>query len=819
MKSKARTLAIIGSLGTGILSAAVAAEDKPDRIVLPPGRCVIVTAAAEDELVRAALTDAAQELRKHLACIVGTNVALAADGIVPPGHYPLYVGQVPAEDRDTLAGQETRWTITPAAAYLHGEGIRGTLYAVYGFLQDQLGIRWTAPGDDGIVCTPTNALVLRTGEYNWTPALRYRSIRLGDARKATSLGKLRGDMVRFAEFQSTLEAHNAFAESVWRWQLRMRMYGSRPGGGHAFSDWWGKYGATQPDYFALNKFGKREPVPMPKPDQTDAFVKICPSNPKVAEQLIANWLPLKERQQFISVGVNDGSGNFCECAACKALDAPQAGEAWDEHLTDRYVHMANAVAVEARKHRPDAFATMYAYLKTLAPPRRLRVESNIVVQLVPYVDPLDLGVVQRHFEGWRKAGATQLMLRPNYHPKYLTTALPLGIEQQMFAVFQLAWTNGCIATDYDSLVNNWPLTGITDYILARSMAEPDQPFERWAADYYAGFGAAAPEARAYFDYWRKEVWEARLQPNIIRICNRGGAGDFARGLMWSLGEYYRPEDFDKTDQILARAAARPLGAAEAKRLNQLRLANAHARLVVRATVADPQDKSTHAEALLAFRRKHKEDLPLRWIGVFARELGDGDLTGLLIADEMKDYLKPWLPTELFWKFQIDPQDAGLAAKWQERPWQAMVGWPEFRTDRFIEGQFEFDEPNNLPKELAEVILNYDGISWYATQIAIPADWRTRQVFLRFGAVDESCRVFVNGKPAGEHIYKETNDWKTPFEIRIDNVADWSREQQTITVRVQDTAGMGGVWRRVWLVSKAAEANAGGTASVGQPPAK
>jgi hypothetical protein len=401
MKNFTYFLVVIGSLGIGLRPGAVASDATPDRVSLAPDRCVIVTATTEDVRARAALDEAAGELRMHLAMVVGTNIHIATDGRAPDGLYPIFVGQGPADEREPLADQETRWTITPAAAHLYGAGTRGTLYAVYGFLQDQLGIRWTAPGDDGIVCAPTNTLVLRAGRHNWIPALRYRSIRLGDARKAKSMGKLSADMARFAEFQASLEEHNAFAESVWRWQLRMRMYGARPGGGHAFSSWWGLYGAEHPDYFALNKFGKREPVPLPKAGQTEAFIKICPSNPKVSELLLANWLPHKERQQFISVGVNDGSENFCECAACKALDAPLPGEAWDAHLTDRYVHLANAVAVAARQHRPDAFATMYAYLKTLDPPRRLRVEPNIIVQLVPYVDPLDLGVVQQHFEGWR----------------------------------------------------------------------------------------------------------------------------------------------------------------------------------------------------------------------------------------------------------------------------------------------------------------------------------------------------------------------------------------------------------------------------------
>ena len=71
-------------------------------------------------------------------------------------------------------------------------------------------------------------------------------------------------------------------------------------------------------------------------------------------------------------------------------------------------------------------------------------------------------------------------------------------------------------------------------------------------------------------------------------------------------------------------------------------------------------------------------------------------------------------------------------------------------------------------------------------------------------MDESCTVFVNGKLAGEHLFKEKSDWKTPFEIRIDPCVDWDKRQQVVTVRVLDTGGNGGIWCPVWLVSKTTE---------------
>ena len=105
-------------------------------------------------------------------------------------------------------------------------------------------------------------------------------------------------------------------------------------------------------------------------------------------------------------------------------------------------------------------------------------------------------------------------------------------------------------------------------------------------------------------------------------------------------------------------------------------------------------------------------------------------------------------------------------------------------------------------ETRALTANYDGIAWYATTVTVPADWQNRDVLLYFGAVDESCWIYVNDKPAGEHLFRNRDDWTTPFTIPINDVIDWSKPEQTIIVRVEDKAGAGGIWKPVWLVSKA-----------------
>ena len=105
------------------------------------------------------------------------------------------------------------------------------------------------------------------------------------------------------------------------------------------------------------------------------------------------------------------------------------------------------------------------------------------------------------------------------------------------------------------------------------------------------------------------------------------------------------------------------------------------------------------------------------------------------------------------------------------------------------------------EELRERLRSYDGIGYYALSLNVPRDWKGQEVFLYFGAVDESAWVYLNGKPAGEHIFEKPDDWKTPFTIRIDQHIDWSKGRQGLVVRVEDSSGDGGIWKPAYLLRK------------------
>ena len=107
----------------------------------------------------------------------------------------------------------------------------------------------------------------------------------------------------------------------------------------------------------------------------------------------------------------------------------------------------------------------------------------------------------------------------------------------------------------------------------------------------------------------------------------------------------------------------------------------------------------------------------------------------------------------------------------------------------------------VPQKLVDILKNYDGIGWYGIGVRVDKSLKGKEIFLRFGAVDESCIVYVNGKKAGEHLFKNTDDWKKPFAINITKFIDWKQSSQTVVVRVEDKQGQGGIWKEVYLVAK------------------
>lgn len=118
-----------------------------------------------------------------------------------------------------------------------------------------------------------------------------------------------------------------------------------------------------------------------------------------------------------------------------------------------------------------------------------------------------------------------------------------------------------------------------------------------------------------------------------------------------------------------------------------------------------------------------------------------------------------------WQFAFDDGNAGLREGWY-RPGKALpleITVP-FAYQTKLSGLGPTDEIHP--------------VIWYRRSFTVPQEMQGRRVLLRFGAVDFSCTVYVNGEQVGAH-----RGGYTPFAIDITNAL--TEGENDLCLRVQD----------------------------------
>jgi hypothetical protein len=232
-----------------------------------------------------------------------------------------------------------------------GGGSRGTLYGVIGYLSDYLGCRWY------------------TTEVKKIPKQR-----------VISLGKI----------EDRQKPSFQFREVNWRegyelgWTVHNRLNPSRlpipdslggnfviyPERGHTFALLLPEqqYFAAHPEYYS-EVGGKRTPS------------QLCLTNPevvKLATKKVFEWIEKNPKASVYSVSQNDGEG-YCECKNCKALDEKEGSQ------SGTLVNFVNQIAQSVNKVHPDVKLHTFAYAYTEVPPKTLKPDKNVLVELCHYV--------------------------------------------------------------------------------------------------------------------------------------------------------------------------------------------------------------------------------------------------------------------------------------------------------------------------------------------------------------------------------------------------------------------------------------------------
>ena len=422
---------------------------------------------------------AAAELQHFLREISGAELPISDDS-APMSDHEILVGASEhlrklneKIDWDALGKEGFVMRISGRHLILAGGRLRGSMYAVYTFLEDVLGCRWFTAK----VSRMPKIKRVQVGPLNvtHTPVLEYREpfwVEAFDADWAAR-NRMNSSAARLDEARGGKITYVGFVHTF---------YPLLPPD---------QYFKEHPEYYSeIN--GKR----------TADHTQLCLTNPEVVRlvgERAKQWLRDNPQAQIVSVSQNDWGG-WCECPNCKALDEREGSHA------GTVLNFVNQVAEIVEKEFPHVSVDTLAYQYTRKPPKTIRPRPNVIVRLCSieccFSHPLASCPVNRSFkedlQGWSKVAdrlyvwdyttnfAHYIMPHPNLH--VLKPNIQLYVRNNVRGIFEQGDYNGGGGGEFAEL---------RSYMLAKFLWNPGYAQEKVMSEFLgAVYGrAASPIAR------------------------------------------------------------------------------------------------------------------------------------------------------------------------------------------------------------------------------------------------------------------------------------------------------------------------------------
>jgi hypothetical protein len=256
---------------------------------------------------------------------------------------------LPEFSTDALSPEELILRTVGKDVILAGGRPRGTLYAVYTFLEDIVGCRWWTPTVSTL--PKIQRLKLDALDLRYTPAFEFREPYFGDAQDADWCvrNKLNG-----ARTQVDAVRGGKYAEV---------------GGVHSFYQY-----LPPEDYFEAHPewFSECEG------ERTASQAQLCLTNAEMhaefAERVKVDIRAHTPGATNLWVSQNDWDGH-CQCQRCRELEEQEASPAGG------IVHFVNAVATAIENEFPEVIINTLAYDWSQKPPRHIKPHPNVAIWL------------------------------------------------------------------------------------------------------------------------------------------------------------------------------------------------------------------------------------------------------------------------------------------------------------------------------------------------------------------------------------------------------------------------------------------------------
>lgn len=484
---------------------------------------------------------AADELQSYLERISGATVVIGPEEDFVEGPR-LLIGNTDAGRSITpIEGDEPETFVVRADGddlVLRGATDRGTIYAVYDFLEQDLGCRWLGPGEAWEEI-PEQATI-EVGEIDRTesPDMKYRFLRLtlpaeADDVYADTLSWAVKQRINIGSGWPQTELPDSFARrgGFRAWMAPHVLH-------HALAP--EEYFAEHPEYYALR--GDRRPMA-----ERGGFQQVCTTNPEVVSAVahaLDGMFDARPEVDFMGLGQGDGTA-FCQCGECTALDT---GELWPHPsreypvITERWMTFCNDVARKLQSTHPGKKVYTLAYHQTFRPPdpETFTIEPNVMVQVVNS-RPNYVCFVHRfenedcpHHNAFRAGIEQWVDMTPGgvmvyeYTPHSTFCTMPYPAPFKFVDDIRYLGRIGVVGYEGQSVAKIWGTYGINYYAIAKATWDTDTDADALVADYCDhAFGPASGDMQRFMrtveqalvdaDHITEGVW-TWMTPGAMTQC-------------------------------------------------------------------------------------------------------------------------------------------------------------------------------------------------------------------------------------------------------------------------------------------------------------
>ena len=436
---------------------------------------------------------AAKELQNYLQKIFPQKFPIVRDESISSPAIRLGQSARNAEllgglDFSTLKPDEIILKTQGKDLILTGERPRGTLYAVYEFLERAYGVRFWNPS---ITYYPRKKkFTIPQTDYRYAPIFRDR--------------KTNYELARFPEFSVRMRInHDTYMPR------RYPPVSGEWGGYHSIRGWvhtflqlipLKKYYTSHPEFFALVN-GRRD-------NRTNA--QLCMSNPELRKELVKNirqWLKENPELEVVSLSQSDAE-RFCSCSKCQDFIQKHG------NLTDLLLDMVNEVVSSIHQEFPKVKVETLAYRKTRKPPKTIRPADHVIIRLCAIEcdasKPLDSRGNMKFADDLKKWSeiAPELYIW-NYVTNFTQFYRPqpnlkhLGRDLQFFAKYGAVSIYQQGLTRFSRKAETLGFADLSDlrlYLICKLLWNPALDADQVTNEFLHGvYGPAAPEIRRYID--------------------------------------------------------------------------------------------------------------------------------------------------------------------------------------------------------------------------------------------------------------------------------------------------------------------------------